>query len=152
MAKASKPSQKSKKRRARLPKVEFREARPYNDTPENRVKVACQEAKRIMGVLESGDVEALVQATLLQGVASGDIIAASITAKLRLQNENLRLKQRLEKTKLAIQQQKLRAMEKLNSTEATPQQLLGEIAKIYGLAPAISPSYMPSNFDPEPGR
>jgi regulator of replication initiation timing len=96
---------------------------------------AANEAKQIIGGLNDLEKQALIEATLFQAIASGDIIAAAVTQKVRLQRENLRLRARLARVKLKIEEQKLKALETLNKPKPTPTELQNAIAAIYGLPP-----------------
>jgi hypothetical protein len=70
------------------------------ERPADRLRKAIQIARQMQRQLKAGDEDALAQATLLQGVLSGDVIAASIHARQRLQRENLRLRARLTHARL----------------------------------------------------
>lgn len=87
-------------------------------------------------ILKRGDADDLANATLLQGIISGDVISASIVTRQRLQRENLRLRQRLAVQKL----RESRAQERLLTITAqkTERQeshatLMSRIRNIYGL-------------------
>jgi hypothetical protein len=89
--------------------------------------------------LRAGDEDALAQATMLQGILSGDVIAASMHARQRLQNENLRLRRRLTHVRIKTEEAKRRLLE----AETDRSQVSGEITaiqinrirEIYGLEP-----------------
>ncbi len=110
----------------------------------DRLRNAIQIARRLQRSLKKGDEDALAKSTLLQGVLSGDVVAASIHARQRLQRENLQLRRRLTlarlKTehakRLLIEAETARSMKGTEFTQAT----IDEIKAIYGLAPSLRKS------------
>lgn len=87
--------------------------------------------------LRAGDEDALAQATMLQGVLSGDVIAASMHARHRLQRENLQLRRRLTLARIKTEA----AKQILFEAEAHRSEATGEITalqiqrirEVYGL-------------------
>ena len=108
--------------------------------PTERIKAALRQARRIARLVNSGDEDMLARATLLQGVLSGDVVAASIHARQRMQREILRLKTRLAHAHLKTESVKQRLLEaeasKIEQAEL-PGHFLNRIREIYGLPPVI---------------
>jgi len=109
--------------------------------PTERITAALVAARRIARLVKSGDEDMLARATLLQGVLSGDVVAASIHTRQRMQREILRLKTRLAHAHLKTEAVKQRLLEaeasKIEQAEL-PGHFLNRIREIYGLAPVTT--------------
>ena len=93
--------------------------------------------------LKAGDREALVEATMLQGILSGDVIAASIAARARLQREHLQLRRRLAYSRIKTESAKQRLLDVEVEVRTRPQPdlrtMVNRMREIYGLPPIPSP-------------
>jgi len=109
--------------------------------PTERITAALAAARRIARLVKSGDEDMLARATLLQGVLSGDVVAASIHTRQRMQREILRLKTRLAHAHLKTESVKQRLLEaeasKIEQAEL-PGHFLNRIREIYGLPPVTT--------------
>ncbi len=137
-----------------------RPTRPKNPTPAqvdpvSRLREAIKNARRLSRELKTGDEDLLAKATMLQGVLSGDVIAASIHARARLQRENLRLRARLTHARLKTEAAKqiLLDAEARRTTQTTLMtgDALQRIRDIYGLSePRPVPALPPIEAEPLP--
>lgn len=136
--------------RNRVPK------RLKNLTPEpvsqaDRLRKAIRNARQMQRVLRSGDEDVLAKATLLQGVLSGDVIAASIQARQRLQRENLHLRRRIATARLKTELVKQRLLEaeaqRIERHEPTPIVVLNSIREVYGLPPHRELPALPADVE-----
>ena len=104
---------------------------------ESRVKGAILQARRLRDILKHGDRDALAEATLLQGVISGDVISAGILTRQRLQRENLRLRARYSKERIKTERVKRLMLEtitgKMTPAQRPTEDTFRRIAEIYGL-------------------
>lgn len=103
----------------------------------SRLKFAIKKARQMQSTLKAGDEDALTQATLLQGILSGDVMAASFHARQKLQRENFLLRRRLTMSRIKTEtvKQRLLAIE-ANRRERpeTPGWVIAlKVADIYGL-------------------
>lgn len=105
----------------------------------HRVKQAIATAAFLKkAITRTGITQELAEATLLQGILSGDVAAASIATKVRLMNENLRLRQRLTASRLRSEQVKQAILRnELSRSKRHPpktqDQIISSIRAIYGL-------------------
>lgn len=116
--------------------------------PTERIQAALAQARRIARLVKSGDEDMLARATLLQGVLSGDVVAASIHARQRMQREILRLKTRLAHAHLKTEAVKQRLLEiEADRFEHAdlPGQTLTRIYEIYGLKPPALSRALPAS-------
>jgi hypothetical protein len=101
----------------------------------------------MQAMMREGDEDALIQSTLLQGLLSGDVVAASIRARLKLQRENQTMRRRLTMSRIRTEQvkQKLLGIEAdARSKPAAPwYETVNHIREIYGL-PAVNPPLLPA--------
>jgi len=88
-------------------------------------------------VLKSGDEDVLIQSTLMQGLLSGDVMAASIRARLKLQRENQSMRRRLTMSRIRTEnvKQRLLAIEadRREKPDTPLRDVLYKIREIYGL-------------------
>lgn len=108
-----------------------------------RLKNAIREARKMQSVLKAGDEDALASTMLLQGILSGDVMAASFHVRQRLQRENLRLRRRLNMARIKTETAKVRLLE-IEATArsrpaSSPFELMNHIREIYGLPPVHQP-------------
>lgn len=117
------------------------------DVQSERIKSAIRNAKKMLRAFKKGDAEKVTEATLMQGILSGDVTAAAIAVKIKLQNENLALRRALALSRLRtegltqrIQRRQAELMEKPALTSTEQQQLMARrIQEVYGVAlPAAS--------------
>ncbi len=92
-----------------------------------------------MSALKRGDGAALAESVMLQGILAGDVTSAAIATKLRLQNENLRLKRRMNTQRLRLESIKTRLLAKALEPKPlpSPEELLASIEEIYGLGKEV---------------
>lgn len=106
--------------------------------PTDRIRQGLAQARRIVRLVKRGDEDMLARATLLQGVLSGDVVAASIHARQRMQRDILRLKTRLAHEHLRTEQVKRRLLEAqvetIEHADLTGT-AIARIYEIYGLQP-----------------
>jgi len=105
----------------------------------HRVKTAITAARQLLRAAGEHGQQDLTRALLLQGILSGDTVAAAIAERQRLQKENLRLRQRLTFARLRTERAKAIILEKAS---AGPNQLVGEalvnqVRAMYGLQPDL---------------
>ena len=100
----------------------------------------------MMSALKRGDGQALAESVMLQGILAGDVTSAAIATKLRLQNENLRLKRRMNMQRLRLESIKTRLLAKAlePKPEVPPQQLIRALEEIYGLTTIIEAKALPA--------
>ncbi len=116
-----------------------RQARLTASKLASRVKSAIATAAFLKkAISQSGLTADLAEATLLQGILSGDVQAAAISTKVKLMNENLRLRQRLTASRLRSEQvkQEILHTELLRSKRnpaQTHEEIISRIKAIYGL-------------------
>ena len=110
-----------------------------------RVKKAIKNARAILNQVKKGDANALAQATMLQGLLSGDVMTAAIAERQRLQRENLKLRQRLTHAKMRTERAKAVLLEKAAAPQErlTPPELLAKLREIYGFQPFEEPKALP---------
>ncbi|MBI4166223.1 MAG: hypothetical protein HY508_10880 [Acidobacteria bacterium] len=98
-------------------------------------------------ILQAGDEDVLIQATLMQGLLSGDVMAASIRARLKLQRENQAMRRRLTMSRIRTESVKQRLLtveaERREKPDEPLQVTLNKIREIYGLKP-INPPLLPA--------
>lgn len=108
----------------------------------SRLHSAIIKAREMKAILRRGDADDLAQATLLQGIISGDVISASIITRQRLQRENLRLRERLAVQKLRESRAQERLLQ-LTADKAEQQinhaEIVSRVREIYGLQPFANP-------------
>jgi hypothetical protein len=115
--------------------------------PTERITAALVAARRLARLVKSGDEDLLARATLLQGVLSGDVVAASIHTRQRMQREILRLKTRLAHAHLKTESVKQRLLEiEADRFEHAdlPGTTLTRIYEIYGLKPPRETRALPA--------
>lgn len=115
--------------------------------PARQLQEAIQKAREMKAILKRGDADDLAQATLLQGIISGDVISASIITRQRLQRENLRLRQRLAVQKLResrAQERLLQATAEKAERQLSQAELASKIREIYGLEATVLPQLPPA--------
>jgi hypothetical protein len=103
----------------------------------HRVKTAITAARQLLRAAGEHGQQDLTRALLLQGILSGDTVAAAIAERQRLQKENLRLRQRLTFARLRTERAKASLLERA-ATRPTPLQgieLINQLRAIYSLAP-----------------
>ena len=102
---------------------------------ETRLREAVKQARKLSRQLKSGDREALAEAVMLQGILAGDVTSAAIATKLRLQNEMLRIKQRMHRQRLQLEALKTRILAKSLEQPQPPSwdDVLQTIEEVYGL-------------------
>lgn len=114
-----------------------RHARTKTDRSQTeRIRAALEQARSVARLVKRGDEDMLARATILQGVVSGDVVAASIHARQRMQREILRLKTRLAHAHLKTEAVKQRLLEAEATTiehAELPAQMMMRIREIYGL-------------------
>lgn len=133
MKKPTKQPRIRRNKRARMPTSEPPEQPPTDSTPKSHLVTAVAEAREILeGISEAGKRD-LLEATILQGVASGDVMAAAVATRLRLQNENLRLKVRLNRWKEKRERIRAEILERSNKDQPTRETLVQAIREVYGL-------------------
>jgi hypothetical protein len=80
---------------------------------------------------------------MLQGILSGDIMAAMVHTRQRLQNENLRLRRRITMSRLKTEEAKARLLsieaDRRARPEPTAREVLEQVRAIYGLPQATQP-------------
>ena len=105
------------------------------------MKSAIRKARQLKAILRAGDEDALADSMLLQGILSGDVMAASFHVRQRLQRENLRLRRRLNMARIKTEAAKVRLLEiELYNRSKEPELVettLNKIKQIYGLAPTV---------------
>ncbi len=110
---------------------------------ERRLRKAIATAKHLKQAMRGTNSAELAESLILQGILSGDVYAASIHTRSRLQNENLRLKKRLTNSRLKTERVK---RELLEAAKPRPHltaeqdryrnvQMMNRINEIYGLDP-----------------
>ena len=113
----------------------------------SRVKAAVLKARKMQSVLKSGDEDALVNATLLQGILSGDVTAASFKMRARLQRENMAMRRRLTMSRIKTEQVKQRLLTAEADRREKPDTpwsvTVDRIREVYGLAP-MNPPLLPA--------
>lgn len=114
-----------------------------------RIKNAINTARNLLRAFKRGDAKAITEATILQGILSGDVTAASVAVKLKLQRENLRLRQLLTRSRLIGEELKQRITRKqgdlLERTKLTHAQRLDAVRSIYGLNPDSQETSAPTS-------
>jgi len=128
--------------------------RPHRSPPKNQVGAArrwsegIKKAHQLIDSLKTGDREAIAEATMLQGVLSGDVMAASIITRQRLQRENLRLRERLTRARIRTEQAKVKLLdiegELRSRPPQDPYQIVNSVRAIYGLLPVERPALLPA--------
>jgi len=105
----------------------------------HRVKAAITAARQLLRAAGEHGQQDLTRALLLQGILSGDTVAAAIAERQRLQKENLRLRQRLTFARLRTERAKAIMLEKATAapTRLTGLALVNELRAIYGLQPEL---------------
>ena len=105
--------------------------------PAARLRSAIRKARAMQRVLKSGDEDVLIQSTLMQGLLSGDVMAASIRARLKLQRENQSMRRRLTMSRIRTEnvKQRLLAIEadRREKPDTPLRDVLYKIRVIYGL-------------------
>ena len=105
-----------------------------------RLRAAVKQARQLIRQLKNGDREALAESVMLQGILAGDVTSAAIATKLRLQNENLRIKQRMHRQRLQLEAIKTKILaQSLPRPQPDLADVIRNIEEIYGL------TYRPSN-------
>ena len=100
-----------------------------------RIETALRDARALLRRAGTRGGQQLAQATLLQGILSGDVLAASMHERQRMQRENLRLRQRFAHVRLRTEQAKAKLLElaAVQPTKLIGDALMEHIADIYGL-------------------
>jgi hypothetical protein len=116
----------------------------HNQEETARLQEGIRKARCMVESLQKGDREALTEATILQGILSGDVVAASIAQRQRLQAEVLRLRARIVRARLKTEEAKRRYLES-EITHRDRQVAIGEetfrrIREIYGIEPRQLPA------------
>ena len=119
----------------------------------SRLKNAIRKARQMQHVMKEGDEDVLIQSTLIQGLLSGDVMAASIRARLKLQRENQRMRRRLTLSRIRTEEVKQRLLSvEADAREKPPRpwhETLNVIREIYGLAPMNQPLLPQSSITAE---
>ena len=112
-------------------------------SPASRLRSAIRKARQMQRVLQAGDEDVLIQSTLMQGLLSGDVMAASIRARLKLQRENQTMRRRLTMARIRTEgvKQKLLEVEVISRSrpEVSLLDTMNRIREIYGLRPMNQP-------------
>ena len=116
-----------------------------------RVKNAITAARQLLAAAGEHGQQDLTRALLLQGILSGDTVAAAIAERQRLQKENLRLRQRLTFARLRTERAKASLLERA-ATRPTPLQgldLVNALREIYGIPPLplLPPAELTTEFE-----
>jgi hypothetical protein len=149
--------QKAKTRRHQRLKNPTSSVGPYRLRPSknpvgtaSRVRVAIQKARAILREFKQGDQAVVTQAVMLPGILSGDIMAAMVHTRQRLQNENLRLRRRITMSRLKTEEAKARLLsieaDRRSRPEPTASEILSQVRAIYGLT-HTSPPLLPAPAD-----
>ena len=106
-----------------------------------RVKAAITAARQLLRAAGEHGQQDLTRALLLQGILSGDTVAAAIAERQRLQKENLRLRQRLTFARLRTERAKALILEKAATAPLplTGLDLVNRMREIYALPPLALP-------------
>lgn len=116
-----------------------------------RIKAAVTRARQLLRAAGESGQQDLTRALLLQGILSGDTVAAAIAERQRLQKENLRLRQRLTYAKLRTERAKAIMLEKATAapTRLTGLNLVNQLREIYGIPPLPLLPAAQVNTEPE---
>jgi len=115
-----------------------------------RIRRAVKDARQLLAAAGERGQQDLTRALLLQGILSGDAVAASIAERQRLQKANLRLRQRLTHARLRTERAKAQLLERA-ATRPTPLQglaLVNALREIYGIPPLplLPPAELTTEF------
>ena len=84
---------------------------------------------------------------MLQGVLSGDVMAAAVVTRQRLQRENLRLRERLTRARIKTEEAKYQLLNIESEVRSRPQldpyEILTRVRAIYGLLPVARAALLP---------
>jgi hypothetical protein len=127
--------------------------RPHRAALKNPVELTARwrdgirKAHQLINTLKKGDREAIAEATMLQGVLSGDVMAAAVVTRQRLQRENLRLRERLTRARIKTEEAKYQLLNIESEVRSRPQldpyEILTRVRAIYGLLPVARAALLP---------
>jgi hypothetical protein len=85
---------------------------------------------------------------MLQGVLSGDVMAAAIITRQRLQHENLRLRERLTRARIRTEEAKHHLLNIESEVRSRPApdafEMVNRMRAIYGMLPIERPALLPA--------
>ena len=85
---------------------------------------------------------------MLQGVLSGDVMAAAVVTRQRLQRENLRLRERLTRARIRTEEAKVKLLDIEAEVRTRPElpmyEIVNRMRAIYGLLPVAQPALLPA--------